>query len=200
MPTGYTSDIEKGITFEQFALSCARNFGALVSMRDEPHDAPIPDEFTPSSYNADNLLKAQKELGELKALPIDECEKRAMMEYKEELERHEKYLADKRQLQTKYETMLSSAKAWTPPTPDHQGLKEFMIQQIEESIKWDCGTSFLTKPKLLTATEWLNKKTEKALHGIEYHSEENAKEVQRTNERTSWVRELKKSLKGQMSS
>ena len=70
-----------------------------------------------------------------------------------------------------------------------------MIQQITESIRFDCGTSYLTKPKLLTATEWLNKKTEIALHDIEYHSEENAKEVQRTNERTSWVRELKNSLR-----
>lgn len=37
MPTGYTSPLYEGkeISFEQFALRCARNFGALVMMRDE---------------------------------------------------------------------------------------------------------------------------------------------------------------------
>jgi hypothetical protein len=36
MPTGYTEKLmEKGQTFQQFALLCARNFGALVMMRDD---------------------------------------------------------------------------------------------------------------------------------------------------------------------
>lgn len=45
MPTGYTAAIKYGITFKEFALDCARNFGACISMRDEPRETPIPDEF-----------------------------------------------------------------------------------------------------------------------------------------------------------
>ena len=45
MPTGYTAGILEGETFEQYALQCAKAFGALVMMRDEPSDAPIPDQF-----------------------------------------------------------------------------------------------------------------------------------------------------------
>lgn len=52
MPTGYTSPLYEGkeISFEQFALRCARNFGALVMMREEPLDTPIPEKFNPCEY------------------------------------------------------------------------------------------------------------------------------------------------------
>ncbi len=62
MPTGYTADIAKGITFQQYAWSCARAFGALVMMRDEPSDAPIPEAFTPSDYHVKALAEARAKL------------------------------------------------------------------------------------------------------------------------------------------
>ena len=47
MPTGYTCQIETGITFEQFALNCSRAFGALSNMRDDPSGTPIPNKIKP---------------------------------------------------------------------------------------------------------------------------------------------------------
>jgi len=44
MPTGYTAEIyegEKEVTFEKFALTCARAFGACITIRDEPMSASI---------------------------------------------------------------------------------------------------------------------------------------------------------------
>lgn len=37
MPTGYTSSIKDGISFENFVLKCARNFGACIAWRKEHH-------------------------------------------------------------------------------------------------------------------------------------------------------------------
>ena len=34
--TGYTSKIAQDITFKDFVMSCARAFGALVTLRDKP--------------------------------------------------------------------------------------------------------------------------------------------------------------------
>ena len=51
MPTGYTSKIKDDITFEQYAMGCARAFDALIDMRDEASDALIPEELTPSNYH-----------------------------------------------------------------------------------------------------------------------------------------------------
>lgn len=62
MPTGYTAAIADGIDFKTYALSCARAFGALVEMRDEPANAPIPEEFKPSSYYVTSLASAREEV------------------------------------------------------------------------------------------------------------------------------------------
>lgn len=60
MPTGYTYPVaeEKVDTLAEFALQCARAFGACVTMRDEPSNKPIPEEFKPS-------LHYQKKLDEM---------------------------------------------------------------------------------------------------------------------------------------
>lgn len=50
MPTGYTADLHDGkdVTFDQFVKQCARGMGALVTLRDAPWDAPLPERFEPS--------------------------------------------------------------------------------------------------------------------------------------------------------
>lgn len=47
MPTGYTADVQSGkvTDFAEYAMNCARAFGALVLMRDDPSDADIPERF-----------------------------------------------------------------------------------------------------------------------------------------------------------
>ena len=44
MPTGYTYDLYDGkdIEFPDFVMKCARAFGALIEIRDDPMDAAIP--------------------------------------------------------------------------------------------------------------------------------------------------------------
>ena len=57
----------KEVTFKQFALTCARAFGALVHMRDEPLSAPI-EKPQQGSYHEDHLEDAQKEYDDFNAL------------------------------------------------------------------------------------------------------------------------------------
>ena len=47
MPTGYTAPIKDGISFNDFMWGCARAFGALIMMRDDPPGTPIPERFEP---------------------------------------------------------------------------------------------------------------------------------------------------------
>lgn len=54
MPTGYTADIKDGISFETYAMNCARAFGACVSLRDKPSGGKvIPDAFEPSDLDVE---------------------------------------------------------------------------------------------------------------------------------------------------
>ena len=43
-------------------MDCARAFGACIMMRDESVDAPIPEEFKPSTYHIEELEKAKSDL------------------------------------------------------------------------------------------------------------------------------------------
>ena len=82
MPTGYTAAIADGVTFEQFALNCARAFGALIDMRDEPSDAPIPERFEPSNYHEKKIAEINDELVRLKEMSQDEAKMVAHQEWR----------------------------------------------------------------------------------------------------------------------
>ena len=79
MPTGYTMILteEKEIDFKEFALRCARNFGALIMMRDEPMDKEIPEEFPVSDYHSKKLNECMEQLEQFKALSYKEYEIKA---------------------------------------------------------------------------------------------------------------------------
>lgn len=196
MPTGYTADIEKGITFQQFAMGCARAFGACVEMRDDPQAKAIPDEFKPSDYHVRALREANTELENLEKLTIEEVREHALLEYEKEFERITKEIDKDRKLMGQYKAMLKQVKAWQPPTSEHVGLKEFMVSQIEGSIDFDgMGDYYRKHPAiLLSGSEWLVGEKAKARRDISYHTEEHQKEIDRTNGRNQWTKDLRESL------
>lgn len=197
MPTGYTADLYEGkdISFEEFVLKCARNFGALITMRDEPWDAEIPDEFKPSDYHQKALDAAKERLAEVKAWDDDTAEARADADWKLAVEKWEEAEEKRKAQRARYQAMLEQVDAWVPPTADHVNLKGFMQQQLEQSIDFDTKP-FWTRPEKQTGKAFRQQHLEKAQHDIRYHTEEHAKEVQRAEERSTWVRELRKSLSG----
>lgn len=196
MPTGYTAAIADGISFEQFALRCARAFGALITMRDDPSDAPIPDEFKPSDHYATWLADAQADLARLDAMTAGEAEAAAQEAFHKAEESRTKALAERGALRRKYLDMLGRAKAWTPPTEDHRGLQKFMCDQIRESIDFDCSATFYDTPTLrLTGEQWIAEERDRLQKSVAHYEEENAKELSRTAERNAWVKALRESLR-----
>lgn len=196
MPTGYTADIKDGISFEGFLMGCARGFGALLPMRDLPSDAPIPERFEASPYHLDQLIKARNLLRWYEGLSSEEVETKNAEEFaKAEQQRFDSWAENVGMLEA-YAYMLERAKAWEPPSEDHVSIKEFMIKQIEESAKGDDNTEWLAKSTpVQTNTEWLEAKKRAALQDIEYHRTKWAEEVQRTEQRNHWLKQLRDSLK-----
>jgi len=195
MPTGYTLDLYDGkdITFEEFALRCARAFGALISMRDEPIDAPIPERFEPSDYHLKELEKAKKRLKEIKKWDEETAEQEAVRAYQEALKKREEFVKKNNLIRKRYEDMLSKVQKWKPPTIEHVNLKQFMIQQLVESIEYDCFIPEM--PQRLSGEEYKEQQIKKALSDIDYHEREYAEEVNRVYERNRWLLSLRESLK-----
>jgi len=198
MPTGYTAVIGEGITFKNFALSCARAFGAIVTMRDDPADAPIPDEFKPSEYSERQLSLATDRVEKLKAMKDAECTRQAKADYEKQVQHHKDGIAKDATLKAKYEAMLAEVEAWTPPSPDHEGLKKFMRDQIAESIRFDCGghhhRDALKELRPMTGKEWRQSELNKSLQEISYHSKSQKEENERTAARNKWIRQLRESI------
>lgn len=194
MPTGYTAAIKDGISFEQFATSCARAFGALVMMRDEPGNAPIPDRFEPSDFYQKNMESKRAELDRLMAFTTTDIEREAEAEYQAELAEHERCLRDASNLREAYEAMLAKAKAWTPPTSEHVGLRDFMVEQITQSISLDCDTSYYKAPERIVPAQWIADKIADARESLARYENEHRKEVELTEVRNQWLRALRDSL------
>lgn len=197
MPTGYTADVADGniTTLKEFAYSCARGMGALVSMRDSPHNAPIPEKFEPSEYNRIELEKSQKQLSELNDASLDKLEEAANLYYLNELEYFNKRKARDAQTRKRYESMLKQVSDWKGSP---EGIKSFMLEQLNESIKWDCPEDDVlypdNPPVKMTAEEYYEFTRNKLAKSIAYHSEAYLKELERVKGRNDWLKQLRKSL------
>ncbi len=196
MPTGYTAGVQDGtITeFGAFAMQCARAFGALIEMRDDPMDAPVPQEFKPSDYHVKAKAEAEARLIQLVAMDEGEAHDRAKAEFDAAVVDLNEYRAKAAEQGQRYLKMLNKATAWTAPTKDHDGLRDFMINQLNESIRHDCDTSYRAYPTQLTGKEWLANSIESARKSIGYHTEQLIEEEKRARTRTEWVKSLRLSL------
>lgn len=195
MPTGYTHPVATGeiSDFRTFALRCARAFGALVEMRDEPMDAEIPEQFDPSDYHTKRLAECRKELSRIEGATVQECNQFAAQEHARALVAWEERRAEKRLTRERYEAMLAKVREWKPPTDDHRGLAEYMVKQLEESIDFDC-TLCGHKPKLLDGATWKAMQMVWLRDDIRYHTQHERDDKERAAKRSQWVADLRKSL------
>lgn len=197
MPTSYTTGVQDGAitTLEEFALNCARAFGALVTMRDAPAGTPIPDAFTPSDYNQKAADAAAVRFDMLSKLTEQECESAAQAAFVATLQAKSRYNAERQQFANRYRAMIVKVERWTPPTPDHAGLREFMIAQLNESLRFDCSELYADDdPDTLSGAQWLAEQIESAKKDVSYHLKEQDEENKRTAGRNAWIKALRESL------
>jgi hypothetical protein len=196
MPTSYTAPVGDGeLNFNQFVWRCARAMGALVSMRDESLDAPIPEKIEASSHHQGGINAAKARKARLEAMTEDEIAAEAKSSYEEAVER--RLQMEKERLLTKanYERMLAQVQAWIPPTSDHEGLKKFMIEQLQESIRFDCSPlSELSAPQMLSAKEWRHAEANSIGRDLAYHRRELAEEAKRVRAVNEWLSDLRTSV------
>lgn len=198
MPTGYTCDIERGQSFEDFVLGCARAFGACVMQRDDPaSDKPKLREE--SNYYSERLAELKSELAKLEAMTLS-----GQIEYgnalrDEDLTSYAKQISDKNTLRVKYDDMLLKVRMWHPPTNEHIELKNFMIKQLQDSIDFDCNTKYveeeLEKALSWSPMDYYNDRVDRLKSwNIPHFTEQLKKEQERVNGANDWILKLYDSL------
>lgn len=196
MPTGYTAGLYEGDeSFETFVMHAARGMSVLMLMRDAPFDAPIPDKFEPSDYHTKALHDARTRLETAMALTEAQAEELARIANERRTAEYEEAKAKDAARRRRYEEMLAKVEAWQPPTDDHMGFKRFMLEQLTESIRYDCGGGVSDPPKPITAIEYGENEIRRAFDDIYYHKDQLAKEEARCAQRTAWVKALRESLR-----
>lgn len=196
MPTGYTAGVADGSIndLKTFALQLARGMGALVMMRDEPWDAPIPDRFQASRYNKDRLNELKEEREEIRNLEGGSLTSAWYKAYNEADTARNKAEARHYEQRDRYLAMISLVEDWTGAP---EGIKEFALAQLDSGYEFDCKAPYKSyaTPVPDTAVEWKQQKLERIETDILYHAKAYAEECERTESRNIWIKQLKESLK-----
>lgn len=194
--TGFTYDlVEKKMDFATFVMRCARAFTPLIEMRDDPMDAVIPEKFEPSSYHTDELAKAQKEVARLKKMTTEQRKRFGLREKNHAIKSAKECLKTYEAENKILDDMLAQANAWTPPTPDHVNLKNFIVQQLTDSrhdLSWTLDS--LKKYEATTPLTFFREALTSAKRDIEYHTEHLELDRKGAKFSTDWVQALRKSL------
>jgi len=106
------------------------------------------------------------------------------------------YEKEKQLKKDRLEKMLQSAKEWQPPSAEHEGLKKFMIEQLEETIEYDC--KMRPVPEIDYDLDWVKLKyykIESLERDVEYYKNKYQERVTHVDKANKWITELYISLK-----
>jgi phenylalanyl-tRNA synthetase alpha subunit len=203
MPTGYTAGIIDGKTetFQDFAKQCMRNFGACIHMRDENMDKEY-EPRTPSDYHTKALEKAKEKLKQAETLTDAELIEMRTKELEESKMYHLESIAKTKIARAKLEEFLAKAIEFKAPTPEHEGLRKFMIEQLQSTIDFDGKTDYHDKAlpqvemelKNIDANQIRFSMIADANKDITYHLKNHKEELKRCADSNAWVETLLGSL------
>lgn len=203
MPTGYTSGILDGTikTFPEFAKLCMRAFGATIHMRDDALGAEyVP--RVPSNYDTEQIERSKGLLMEYSKLSDESIIVLKKEELKTDRDYHQKRIKEIQESRKRLDEFVTQIESWVPPASDHIKFKNFMIEQINSTIEWDCNPKYHEEqlatiekeyrhldPKSIRE-EWIEKEEK----NLSYYTEQHEKEVERCKQANKWVEDLLKSL------
>lgn len=197
MEPDYTDPIRKGEVedFNTFAIQCAQHFSVHIEMRDDPVGAPIPDEFEPSDFSKKLAEKAKARLEEVESCSDAEILRMAYAERRRERQQVVEANRCKNVEKKRCLDMLGKVIMWDPPSEGHEDLKNFMINQLTQSIRTDCRPlQDDTSRGAINGRIYRAEKTVEARSAMNYHLRQYDQEVARVKEKNQWVRQLRKSL------
>lgn len=189
--SGYTAFIdEKDVSLKEFVFICSHAFFYDSSGTDLPKEEKVSD------YHIKKIQEITSELKKIKNMSVHDAEKESQKEYTQREKYIKKYVSDKQRLYNKYQSMLKKVKNWVIPSSEYIALKKFMIEQLEESIKFDCSNYVSESNSLLSGKAWIDSKNKDLRKNLKYHKEEYKKESDRIIDKNTWIRVLRESFEG----
>lgn len=196
MPSGLTCNIYDGsdMTLRGFALNCVRQLGAGY-IATEQGEKRMPLDKAPvlkvSDYHPEQIKKAEAELRqwlEVRENP-EELQRKYEASYASNHEHNEDHDKRRKEIRERYLTMLDKVDAWVLPT-EYKSLKDLMINQIKESMDFDCKPIRIYKEERLPIDEWIQLQIDMCQRDIDYHKTRYAEEQKRVAENNAYLKGL----------
>jgi hypothetical protein len=197
VPTGYTEKVIKGelASFADFAWQCSRAMGVAVTMRDEPLSVPTPQSFTVEKYYGEDVEKAKAKEHDVQNWTAQRRQVEFGLHNASVRKSYRESCEEARVARERCEDMLYDVNDWEPPTTEHQGLKDFMIEQLKSTIDFDGKQP---DPKWYavfdTVDDFYQHELETARKAYSSAVHRLREAEARTTERNDWVQYLKVSL------
>lgn len=196
MPSGYTVEIQdNNLSFKDFARLCTQNFlpGRCHDRKFNRWDPPKKVDFSDEIKNYNEMIeKNRKQLYNVTTASREELY-REYSEYIKNLEQeYNQKVKEKKLIKEKYEILLIEAKNYSFPREEFRELKKFMIQQLEESIKWDCGNT--EELEIPSFDRYIELEIQTIKSSISFYMERIEKTMQQQKEINNWIDDLEKSL------
>lgn len=193
MPTGYTvAFTERDVTFREYALTCARAFGACIMQREESLSEP-PKHREVSEYYQESIDHDMREIARFLSLSREQ----QIAEMDAAAEEDRRYRREARAaalaLEVRLRATLGQVSAWQPPTPAHEKYKEFMIEQINSTLEFDCAPRDYRDPEKVTATS-PEEHLAKLKSNLDYSIRSRDEERERCRAANAWIDALYASL------
>ena len=106
--------------------------------------------------------------------------------------RYFKSLDEYRAKAEKYRAMKERVTAWERPSPDHENLKKFMLDEIRGATERETEPVHVYEP--IDAETWRAQRIEMCNRSIAYHEKQEAEEAARVISKNKWLSELRKSV------
>jgi hypothetical protein len=200
MPTGYTAGIIDGTikTFPEFAKLCVRAFGAAIHMKDDRLDTEY-EERIPSEYHQDSIKRSREELVNIFSITDEQIIESRKNSLLKEKKRYLKNIEERKKNREILDRMLVQALKFVPPSPEHEEIKNFMIDQLQQTINNDGDVEYyedelerieLEIKKEVNAQDLRNEMLDQVNLNMEYHHKEYEEEVKRCEDANEWVKKF----------
>ena len=198
MPSGYTAKIQDNpdITLKEFTMACARAMGAMYHLRDYSESTPYQPRV-PSDYHKNKATELTEELDHVRRMTFAELLRLIEKKNEDTFQKIKDSEEEKTKTLKGYTSMLLRVQSWIPPTYEHRGLKDFMVSQITDSIKFDCesmGDYYTTMLIAKNPEDYRDELYKNLREDIAYHKKQHDDDVKHCEESNTWVKVLEESL------
>lgn len=196
MATGYTHDVADGKITElkPFALRLARGMGYCIDQREEDMDSP-PRKRTPAKHHEESLAESRRQLVELDEMTAEQIKTRCEAEHARACKSYKEIRIEHAEKAKRYNSMLIKVENWEPPSPEHAGLKKFMLEQLRDSLDHDTGSKYFDKdPEPQEPGEWYESQLEMARERITRDEKSVVDEIAYCKKQNAWIDALYASL------